>query len=46
MTPEQTKQVIDALVKFIVRAADGKTTSEKEVEILPEVVNSLHEFIA
>ncbi len=41
MTKEQCQDVVDALVNFIVRVSKGKTTSEKEVEVLPEVVSAL-----
>lgn len=41
MTKEQKEEVIDALVGFILRVSKGKTTSEKEVEVLPEVVSGL-----
>lgn len=41
MTSEQKKEVIDALVDFIIRVSKGGTTSEKEVEVLPEVVSGL-----
>lgn len=44
MTQEQKDSVIDALVGFIVRVSKGKTTSEKEVEVLPEVVSRLCAF--
>lgn len=41
MTNEQYKEVNDALVEFIIRVSKGETTSEKEVEVLPEVVSAL-----
>lgn len=39
-TKEKYNQAEDALLDFIIRVAQGKTTSEKEVEVLPEVVKS------
>lgn len=41
MTKEQKEEVIDALVGFILRVSKGETTSEKEAEVLPEVVSKL-----
>lgn len=38
---DKYKQAENALLDFIIRVAKGITTSEKEVEVLPEVVNSL-----
>lgn len=44
MTNEQWKQVEEALLKFVLRVSEGKTTSETEIEILPEVVKVLAEI--
>ncbi|MDE5993919.1 MAG: hypothetical protein K2G60_00225 [Oscillospiraceae bacterium] len=41
MNEEQYKNVIAALVEFVVRVSKGETTSEKEVEVLPEVISGL-----
>lgn len=41
MNEEQYRTVIASLVEFIVRVSKGETTSEKEVEVLPEVVSAL-----
>lgn len=41
MTDEQEKEVIDALVDFVIRVAKGKTTSDTEVSVLPEVAKVL-----
>ena len=41
MNEEQYKSVITALTEFVIRVSKGETTSEKEVEILPEVVSRL-----
>ena len=38
---EQYEQVTDALVNFIVRVANGNSTSETEVAVLPEVARIL-----
>lgn len=45
MENEQERKVVEALVEFVERVAKGKTTSETEVKILPEVVNALANFI-
>lgn len=37
---DKYKQAEKALLDFIIRVAQGKTTSDKEVEALPEVVKS------
>lgn len=37
---DKYKQAENALLDFIIRVAQGKTTSDKEVEVLPEVVKS------
>lgn len=44
MSTEQAKEIIDALVEFVLRVSKGETTSEKAVEVLPEVVSSLKDF--
>ncbi len=41
MDKEQHQKVVDALVDFVIRVANGKTTTEKEVEVLPAVVSVL-----
>lgn len=41
MEKDQYKKVIDALVDFVIRVANGKTTTEKETEVLPAVVSAL-----
>lgn len=41
MDKDQHKKVVDALVDFVIRVANGETTTEKEVEILPAVVSLL-----
>ena len=41
MDKKQTDIVIEALVNFISRVAEGKTTSETEVAVLPEVAKIL-----
>lgn len=45
MDKEQYNSVAEALVEFILRVSKGETTSEKEVEILPEVVSVLIKLI-
>lgn len=37
--------VIDALAEWIIRVADDKTASDKEIEMLPDVVCALINFI-
>ncbi len=44
MNKEQKKKVVEALVDFVVRVAEGKQTSGTEVEVLPEVVKALIEL--
>lgn len=46
MDETQYKQVIKALVGFIERVSDGKTTCETEVEVLPQVVEALNHLIS
>lgn len=41
MDKDQCKKIVDALVDFVIRVANGETTTEKEVEILPAVVSLL-----
>lgn len=41
MNEEQYKNVIAALTEFVIRVSNGKTTTEKEVEVLPAVVSQL-----
>ena len=41
-TPNYNRRdVINALSQFIVRVSDGEATSDKEIEILPEVAYAL-----
>lgn len=35
------QQLVEALANFIIRVSEGKTTSEAEIAVLPEVVNAL-----
>lgn len=44
MDNKQRKKVIDSLVNFIERVANEKRPTKAEVEVLPEVVNSLKNF--
>jgi hypothetical protein len=44
MTTNQEERVIEALVTFIERVAEGKATSETEIEVLPEVAKALVSF--
>lgn len=44
VTSEQEKRVVDALVDFVIRVAKGKTTSDTEVSVLPEVAKLLLNF--
>ncbi len=44
ITSEQEKRVVDALVDFVIRVAKGKTTSDTEVSVLPEVAKLLLNF--
>lgn len=39
MEKEKFNSVADALADFILRVSSGKTTTEKEVEVLPAVVS-------
>lgn len=41
MNEEQYKKVVDALVNFVIRVANGETISGKETEVLPEIVSKL-----
>ena len=41
MNEEQHEQVVNAMVNFIIRVMNGETTSEKEMEILSEVISAL-----
>lgn len=41
MSLEQKEKVIEKLINFIERVSEGKTTSETETLVLPEVVNAL-----
>lgn len=41
MDKKQTDKVIDALVNFVIKVAEGDTTSETEVAVLPEVAKIL-----
>jgi len=44
MNEKQYEEVVNALVDFVVRVANGKATSETEIAVLPEVVNALSGF--
>ena len=44
MTKEQIAELENALIDFVKRVSKGETTSEKEVEVLPEVVQRLVEL--
>lgn len=46
MNEEQYKKVVDALVNFVIRVANGETTTEKEIEVLPAVVSSLVDLVS
>lgn len=46
MNEEQYKKVVDALVCFVTRVANGETTAEKEIEVLPAVVSSLVHLVS
>ncbi len=41
LTKKQQKEFENALIEFAIRVLKGETTSEKEIEILPEVVNTI-----
>lgn len=41
MEKEQTERVINALANFVLRVANGEATSEKEIEVLPEIASVL-----
>ena len=41
MNEEQYKKVVDALVGFVIRVANGETTAEKEIEVLPAIASLL-----
>lgn len=41
MEKMQKSKIENALIDFIERVSKGETTSEKETEVLPEVVNAL-----
>ena len=44
MEKEKIQQIETALFEFIIRTSNGKTISDKETEILPEIVKILKEF--
>ena len=46
MDGEQYSKVVSSLVAFIERIANKKRPSKAEVEVLPEVVRALKEFIS
>ena len=46
MNEEQYKKIVDALVGFVTRVANGETTAEKEIEVLPAVVSSLVHLVS
>lgn len=41
MNEEKYKKVVDALVGFVTRVANGETTAEKEIEVLPAIASLL-----
>lgn len=41
MEKEQKERVINALANFVLRVANGEATSEKEIEVLPEIASVL-----
>lgn len=41
MEKEQKERVINALANFVLRVANGEATSEKEIEVLPEIASIL-----
>lgn len=41
MKKEQKERVINALANFVRRVANGEATSEKEIEVLPEIASVL-----
>lgn len=45
-TPDYNRRdVINALSQFIVRVAGGKATSDKEIEVLPQVTYALMHIV-
>lgn len=45
-TPDYTRgDVINALAQFIVRGAGGEATSDKEIEVLPQVTYALMHIV-
>lgn len=44
MDKERSNQIETALFNFIIRVADGKTISDTETAILPEIVKIIKEF--
>lgn len=44
MTKEQHKSIVDALVKFVLRALNTEKASEKELELLPDALLLLGKF--
>lgn len=46
MNDEQYKKIVCALVSFVIRVANGETTTEKETEVLPAVVSSLANLLS
>lgn len=45
MNDEQEKQVVEALVDFVLRVAKGNATNESEVAVLPLVAKELFEVL-
>lgn len=41
MEKEQKERVINALANFVLRVANGEATSEKEIEVFPEIASVL-----
>ena len=44
MTKEKREKISEALADFIIRVLEDKTASERDVEVLPEVIKALIEF--
>ena len=44
MGEEKEIELINALADFVIRVAKGKATSEKEVEVLPEVARVVADY--
>ena len=44
MSNNDVQKILDSLTKFVLRVADGKATSETEVQVLPEIAKLLLSF--